>query len=228
MMQRDHPIESLKLISTHFTIYDWRIIVRMSMHFERKTTHNSERIRRQKVDRSHRLQLLRPSEVLRLPLSLIFDGEHCYPYNGQKVSDVYNWHTYGIRELFSTSSFGFGLGVHNSSVFWIASSLNEHIRTRTRVEIAQGYLDIDKVFEKLSLSQKICIAFDGIRDLVGYEILRDKKDAKELAFALSISCLLIWSWPSAAFRFLVFSFLSAVASFFASAESVGCVCRVQA
>ena len=48
----------------------------------------------------------------------------------------------------------------------------------TPVEIAQGYLDIDKVFEKFSLSQKICIAFDGVRDLVGYKILRDKMTRK--------------------------------------------------
>jgi hypothetical protein len=40
VMQRDHPIESLKLISTHFTFDDWRIKVRMCVHFKKKKTHN--------------------------------------------------------------------------------------------------------------------------------------------------------------------------------------------
>jgi hypothetical protein len=66
------------------------------------------------------------------------------------------------------------LGVHDSGVFWITSSLNEQIKMGTRVEMAQKYLDIDKVFEKFSLPQKICIAFDGVRDLEGYKILRNK------------------------------------------------------
>ena len=36
VMQRDHPIESLKLISTHFTFDDWWNNVRMSVHFKKK------------------------------------------------------------------------------------------------------------------------------------------------------------------------------------------------
>ena len=59
---------------------------------------------------------------------------------------------YGIRQLFPTSSFGLGLGVHDSGIFWITSSLNEQIKMGTRVEIAQEYLDIDKVFKKFSLA----------------------------------------------------------------------------
>ena len=148
------------------------------MHFKKKKTHNSERFRRQKVDRSHRPQLLHPSEVLRPPLSLIFDGERCYPYKWMEISDIYVRYTYGIRRLFPTSSFGLGLSVHDSGVFWITSSLNERIKMGTRVEIAQKYLDIDKVFEKFSLAQKICIAFDRVRDLEGYKILRNKMTRK--------------------------------------------------
>ena len=48
----------------------------------------------------------------------------------------------------------------------------------TRVEVAQEYLDIDKVFEKFSLPQKICIALDGVRDLGGYKILRNNITGK--------------------------------------------------
>ena len=59
---------------------------------------------------------------------------------------------HGIREFFSASSFGLGLRVHDSGVFWITSSLNEQIKMGTRVEIEQEYLDIDKVFKKFSLS----------------------------------------------------------------------------
>jgi hypothetical protein len=70
------------------------------------------------------------------------------------------------------------LGVHDSGVFWITSSLNEQIKMGTRVEIAQEYLDIDKVFEKFSLPQKICITFDGVRDLEDYKILRNKMSRK--------------------------------------------------
>ena len=181
-MERDHPIESLKLISTHFTFDEWRIIVRMSVHSERNKAHNSERIRRQKVDRSRRRRGTAASPSfrslrLRLRLSLIFGGEHCYPYKWTKVSDVYNRFTYDKRCLFPTSSFGLGLGVHDSSVFWITSSLNEQIKI-TRVEIAPKYLDIDKVFKRFSFPQKICIAFDGVRDLEGYKILRNKKTRK--------------------------------------------------
>jgi hypothetical protein len=44
----------------------------------------------------------------------------------------------------------------------------------TRVEIAQANLDIDEVFEKFSLPQKICITFDRVRDLEGYKNLRNK------------------------------------------------------
>jgi hypothetical protein len=90
VMQRDHPIESLKLISTHFTFDDWRMVVRMDMYFEKKRAHSSEMIQKQRVGRCHRLQPLRPSKVPRLPLSQIFDGEHCYRYNVQKVSDIHN------------------------------------------------------------------------------------------------------------------------------------------
>ena len=36
VMQRDHPIEPLELISTHFTFDDWRMVVRMAMYFEKK------------------------------------------------------------------------------------------------------------------------------------------------------------------------------------------------
>ena len=77
---------------------------------------------------------------------------------------------YGIRGLFPTSSFGLGLGVHDSCVFWITSSLNEQIKMGPALKMAQEYLDIDKVFEKFSLPQKICIAFDGVRNLEGYKI----------------------------------------------------------
>ena len=95
-----------------------------------------------------------------------------------KIRNVYNWYTYDIRELFPTSSFGLRLGVHDSGVFWIAGSLNEQIKTGTRVEIAQEYLDIDKVLEKFGLSQEIYIAFDGVRDLVNYKNLREKMTRK--------------------------------------------------
>ena len=42
----------------------------------------------------------------------------------------------------------FGLDVHDSNigVFWITSSLNEQIKMGNCVEMAQEYLNIDRVF----------------------------------------------------------------------------------
>ena len=56
------------------------------------------------------------------------------------------------RELFTTSSFGFGLGIHDSSVLRIASSLDEQNQVGIHDEITRKYLDVDKVFEKFSLA----------------------------------------------------------------------------
>jgi hypothetical protein len=108
-------------------------------------------------------------------------AEPCYPYNGQRLV----MYIHGIREPFPTSSFGLGfkLGVHDSGVFWIASSLDEQIKMETCSGIAQEYLDIesiiDKVFEEFSWSQKIYIAFKfdslSVLDLVGYMILRARE-----------------------------------------------------
>ena len=44
------------------------------------------------------------------------------------------------------------LGIHDSSVLWIASSLNEQIKLGTYEETMEIYLDIDKVFEEFSLA----------------------------------------------------------------------------
>jgi hypothetical protein len=56
------------------------------------------------------------------------------------------------RELFTTSSFGLGLGIHDSGVLRIASSLDEQNQLGIHDERTSKYLDVDKVFEKFSLA----------------------------------------------------------------------------
>ena len=152
LWRRDHPIQSLKLISTHFTLEDWRIwiIVKMSVHFhfERKKVYNLERIRRQKVDRSHRPQPLHPSGVL---ISLAI------PTNGQSLATYLKAYV----RLFQPLPLVLGW------TSMIAAYSGSQARSRSRFEASEKQNDTKELTFQLSSSN--CSSSNSLSSLLKAE-----------------------------------------------------------